>query len=216
MACQPPITLNGVSNFDNHSTGCLALVVGSLIVIVDFLFPNFIFTTILDVDFDVRNDYHRHRRKQKEDSQALVKPHERLIKPPFANVSLSTATTSINSKASSVEAPVSPTPTTISALSGSKLAFAAETDSSATFVGPETEMDNRNQSDVTLTVTPPPSHSHLDEADSQMQPQLQQKQLQQQLGATRQRLARTKNQQRGDTNFGYEDDDGREAWSSRV
>ena len=41
-----------------HSTGCIALVVGTLIVLTDCLFPNFIFTTVLDVDYDSHQDYY--------------------------------------------------------------------------------------------------------------------------------------------------------------
>ena len=49
---------NGQTN-----TGCLSLFVGTVIVIVDILFPNFIFTTVLDVDFDSQQNYYQRKHK---------------------------------------------------------------------------------------------------------------------------------------------------------
>ena len=53
-----------------RSTGCLSLTVGTLIVIIDQLFPNFIFTTVLDVDFDSQNKYYKKRKVLGRHSQA--------------------------------------------------------------------------------------------------------------------------------------------------
>lgn len=75
--------------------GCLSLIVGTLIVIIDSLFPNFIFTTILDVDFDSHNNYYKHRRRNNSSNKSSTvsngcssidgrKSHlERPVKPPF-------------------------------------------------------------------------------------------------------------------------------------
>lgn len=43
--------------------GCLALVIGTLVSMINSLFPNFTLTTILDADFDANNGYYRHRRQ---------------------------------------------------------------------------------------------------------------------------------------------------------
>lgn len=50
-------------------------------MIIDSLFPNFIFTTILDVDFDSHNKYYKHRRKRHEQKNNLIL--QRPTKPPF-------------------------------------------------------------------------------------------------------------------------------------
>uniref|UniRef100_A0A6G1S339 DUOXA-like protein C06E1.3 n=1 Tax=Aceria tosichella TaxID=561515 RepID=A0A6G1S339_9ACAR len=45
--------------------GCLSLLVGTIIVIIDRLFPNFIFTTVLDVDFDSTSQKTYYEKKYK-------------------------------------------------------------------------------------------------------------------------------------------------------
>lgn len=78
---------------------------GTLIVIIDSLFPNFIFTTILDVDFDSHNTYYQHRIRREKlaaGNQQTINAPERPIKPPFYDDS--TATTTKTSSTSSAVA----------------------------------------------------------------------------------------------------------------
>lgn len=74
---------------------------GTLIVIIDILFPNFIFTTILDVDFDSRNNYYKHRVKRKTQENFVERP----VKPPFLEHSGSLAESTSESSTPALSSP---------------------------------------------------------------------------------------------------------------
>lgn len=81
--------------------GCLSLAVGTLFVIVDSLLPNFIFTTVLDVDFDSHNTYYARVRRD------LNQIDQRPVRPPFfhdstSSINGSLASTSKTSSFSSI------------------------------------------------------------------------------------------------------------------
>lgn len=69
-----------LSSRDN--IGALSLTVGTIINLIQKLFPNSIHTTILDHNFDSRHNYYKHRPQQRRKSAALENP-VRPMKPPF-------------------------------------------------------------------------------------------------------------------------------------
>lgn len=121
-------------------------------MIIDFIFPNFILTTVLDVDYDSHHRYYKHKREQKKGTGAGINHLERPVRPPFledSSASTSNSSSTSNNSALSIEFKAKRTQMT----EAQRLSQSPETSASNQIEHHENRLRNIDQDDRTTAST---------------------------------------------------------------